>query len=201
MKTTFQLLALSAAVLPTMVHAQQVGTTKALAPLAGPQSTPAAGQSNIGFYGTDLGYTVKHNGNLRILFGDTQANNTGVPIAFGADDAQGTISLAAFPNGDAVDAFCAAHPAPAGKPSWQGAAPPVAFRTNLFGKTASMSVLRDGAPIDMGAFRAPTAAFSNVTDAAFAIFDRNVFTECSGGLNPTCSGGLTCDRGSRTRRR
>lgn len=78
MKTTFQLLALSAAVLPTlptMAHAQQVGTTKALAPLAGPQYTPAAGQSNIGFYGTDLGYTVKHNGNLRLLFGDTQANN------------------------------------------------------------------------------------------------------------------------------
>ena len=181
--------------LPLLAHAQSIVSTKALAPLAGPQYTPATGQSQIGFFGTDLGYTVKHNGNLRVLFGDTQANSLGFPIGLGADDAQGTISLAAFPNGDAVDAYVAAHPAPAGKPSWQAAAPPLTFRTNLFGFTDVMSVFRDGALLDMGSFRAPTAAFSNVTDAAFAIFDRSVFTECSGGLFPSCGTGLTCDRG------
>jgi hypothetical protein len=181
--------------MPALASAQSVGTTQTLAPLAGPQSTPAAGQAGIGFFGTDLGYTVKHNGALRILFGDTQANSLTFPIGVGADDAQGTISLSSFPNGAAVDAYVAAHPAPAGKPSWQAAAPPVVFRTNLLGFTAPMSVLRDGALLEMGVFRAPTAAFSNASDAAFAIFDRNVPTECSGGLFPSCSDGMTCDRG------
>jgi hypothetical protein len=57
---------------PALASAQSVGATQTLAPLAGPQSTPAAGQAGIGFFGADLGYTVKHNGALRILFGDTQ---------------------------------------------------------------------------------------------------------------------------------
>jgi hypothetical protein len=180
---------------PALAAAQSVGATQTLAPLAGPMSTPAAGQANIGFFGTDLGVTVKHNGNLRILFGDTQANSSAALIGLGADDAQGTISLSAFPNGAAVDSYVAAHPAPAGKPSWQAAAPPVVFRTNLFGFTAPISVLRDGVPLDMSSFRAPTAAFSNASDAAFAIFDRNTATECSGGFAPGCSDGMTCDRG------
>lgn len=183
--------------MPTWVHAQSVGPTTPLAPLAGPHYTPAAAQTNIGFYGTDLGYAVQHNGSIRILFGDTWADPYGT-IGWSTDDAQGTISLAAFPTGTAVDAYVAAQPAPVGKPSWHRAAPPVTFRTNLFGKTAPMQVLRNGMPLDMGAFRAPTGAFSNVTDAVFGIFDRNVFTECSGGSSPSCSNGLTCDTGMGT---
>lgn len=195
MKSLYRLLALSAAWLPAFVHAQNVGATTTLAPLAGPHYTPAAGQAAIGFYGTDLGYAVKHNGNLRVLFGDTWADANRAPIGWSTDDAQGTISLAAFPNGTAVDAYVTSHPAPAGKPSWHGAAPPLTFRTNLFGMTASMQVLRNGAPLDMGPFRAPTGVFSNVSDAVFGIFDRNVYTECSGGSSPSCSNGLTCDTG------
>jgi len=197
MKTLYRLLAWSAVLLPASLQAQTIApnATTVLAPLAGPSSTPAAGQENIGFWGTDLGYTVRHNGNLRILFGDTHADENGTLIGWGQDDAQGTISLAAFPSGDAVDAYIASHPAPAGGPTWHGAAPPVTFRTNLFGMTASMSVLRNGTPLDMSAFRAPTGAFSNEGNGAFATFARNVQTQCSGGSNPTCSGGLTCDRG------
>jgi hypothetical protein len=195
MKSLFQLLALGAALAPSIAYAQSIQSTTVLAPLAGPNYTPASGQSGIGFWGTDLGYTFKHNGNLRVLFGDTHADDAGTLIGWGQDDAQGTISLAAFPNGNAVDAYIASHPAPAGAPSWQSAAPPVTFRTNLFGTTAPMTVLRDGMPLDMAAFRAPTGAFSNAIDAAFGIFDRNVVTQCSGGFSPSCGGGLTCDRG------
>jgi hypothetical protein len=195
MNRLYRTLAITAVLfLPATLSAQNVGTTTVLAPLAGPNYTPAAGQSAIGFWGTDLGYTIKHNGNLRILFGDTHANDSGSLIGWGADDAQGTISLSAFPNGNAVDAYVASHPAPAGKASWRGAAPPVTFRTNLFGKTAPMAVFRDGALLEMTYFRAPTGAFSNAIDGAYAIFDRNIQTQCSGGSNPTCSGGLTCDR-------
>lgn len=189
---------------PGLVGAQTIGTTTVMAPLAGRLSTPASGQTNIGFYGTDLGYTFKHGTSIRVLFGDTWANNAAAPIGPTADDALGTISLAAFPDGDAVDSYVSTHPPGAGKLSWQAAAPPVTFRLNFFGKVAPMPVYRGGTAgtlLAMGTLRVPVAGFSNArsgsSGAAFALFHRSVATECSGATH-TCPNSFTCDTGMGT---
>jgi len=57
-------------------------STVVRAPLVGQLATPAPGQQNIGFYGTDLGYSMvvpdaAGNKQLRIVFGDTWATSQG----------------------------------------------------------------------------------------------------------------------------
>lgn len=116
-----------------------------LAPLAGQLSTPAPGQSDIGFWGTDMGFYFAHEGALFFLFGDTvQDSQSGAHIAPGpgeplADDALGLIclrhgplcpdSLPVFPTGQEVESYITAHPAPAGAPDWWAGGPPVNFAT------------------------------------------------------------------------
>ena len=180
---------------PPTVRVPMLGATQALAALQGRVSTPAAGQEDIGYLSTDLGHVVAHDGVLRVLFGDACADDACTPTDPTADDVQGEISLQDFPDGAAVDDYVAMHPAPSGEPSWQAAAPPVTMRVSAGGRVASIQVLRDGTPLYMGVFRAPTAAFSNGRDGMFALFARNVGMECSGGSEPTCEEGFTCDAG------
>jgi hypothetical protein len=181
--------------------AQTVSTPPAtLAPLAGRLYTPAIGQSNIGFYGTDLGYTVQVGNQLRILFGDSWANSSAAPVTSPAgssvdvaDDVQGWIDLNLFPSGNAVDLYVAAHPAPPGDYPWHAAAPPVTFQLNPLLTADPMTVYDGGVTgtaLPTGIGRTAVAAFNNGAAVAFGLFTRNVMQPCSGGA---CSTGYTCD--------
>jgi hypothetical protein len=180
-------------------------TTDKLAVLAGTLYTPAPGQGEIGFYGTDLGVAFEHHGELRILFGDTWRDATGALIGTARDDAEGVISLQAaaggFPDGDAVDAFVESQPvgAPLGaeEPWWRRAGPPVSMHVEA-GQAAPYELVRaadaDEALLDMGLGKAVVAAWSDGRDGAFAIFRRDVAIACSGGTSPSCEDGFECDR-------
>ncbi|HEX7481026.1 MAG TPA: hypothetical protein VF331_24700 [Polyangiales bacterium] len=185
-----------------LAHAQTVGSTQVLAPLAGALATPARGQQNIGFYGTDLDSITKHGQNLHILFGDTWSNNMGVPIGAIADDSVGDISLSTFPDGDSVETWISQHLPSEGVPSWHASAPPVTFRLNATGQVAPITLYRGGLSgtlLNTGLYRTAMASFSNAradsSGASFAIYWRDVTTECSGGTSPHCSVG-TCDTGT-----
>jgi hypothetical protein len=195
--------ALPLALLSSIGHAQSVGSTTVLAPFAGHMFTPASGQSSIGFWGTDLGFSVYDGTNLRFYFGDSWADSAGSSIdPINGDDTLGIVSGANFANGDAVDAYIASHPPGAGKLSWQAAAPPVKFQLNAFGAVAMSPLYRggiNGTFLPSGLGKTPLAAFANRLSGSargvFAIYERVRPTECSGGSNPTCSNGFTCDRG------
>jgi hypothetical protein len=172
--------------------AYRVETTQVLAPIQGRLATPAPGQADIANYGTDLGFPVVQGSTLRLLFGDTWPDTSGPIIGTTADDTVGDISLTQFPTGDSVEQYVFAHPPKAGQLSYQRGGPPLKMAVGSDGKAAPIVVTRDGRAIDMGAFKTPTAVFSNARGATFALFSRVVLTPCSGG---TCSTGLTCDTG------
>jgi hypothetical protein len=69
-----------AVIWPAFAQAQTVVENQIVAPLAGRMYTPANTQSPNNFYGTDLGITFKHKGQLRILFGDTTSDGCGTRI-------------------------------------------------------------------------------------------------------------------------
>lgn len=190
---------------PGGASAQTVLSTSVRAPLVGRLATPAAGQANIGFYGTDLGFTMKHEGQLRILFGDTWANATGIGVDPATDDTQGMICLQAsgcpagvpvFPNGDAVDLYIDLHPPAFGELSWQREGPPVVFPVSQ-GKVAPIKLFRgpNHTALVSGPFLTPGAAFSNARtggdSAAYALFGQPGNMACTAAH--TCAGGLTCD--------
>ncbi len=77
---------------PLAASAQVASPPVIVGTLAGPGSTPV--DPNVGFFGTDLGWTVEHKGELRILFGDTDDafNSVCLPQLFN-DDSQGTLPL------------------------------------------------------------------------------------------------------------
>lgn len=197
----------------THADAQSLPTSPStvLAPLAGRHYTPAPGQATIGFYGTDLGFTFKHEGQLRVLFGDTWANANGTGIGPLGDDSQGAICLSAtncpggagaptFADGDQLISYVNAHPPAAGELPWQKDGPPLYFRTNAFGLVAPLPVYRGNSTLlTMGPGRTPVAGFSNAktgqSSAAFGIFFRNVALQCSGGLFPSCPDSFSCDLG------
>jgi hypothetical protein len=178
---------LAGATLASTAWAQSVvlPATK-LAPLAGAYYTPALGQASIGFHGTDLGWTFKHGNELRVLFGDSWADSNGTAIGPIGDDAQGVIDLTAFPRGNSVDAYVAAHPPLPGDFPWHAAGPPLTFRLNAFLKVAPMPVYDGGCCtnlLKMGLGRTPLTGFSNGSTGAFALFAREVVIPC----NSTCS--------------
>ncbi len=65
---------------PALVRAQTVVENQIVAPLAGRMYTPPSFQPPVDFYGTDLGFTFKHKGQLRILFGETTSDTCGTRI-------------------------------------------------------------------------------------------------------------------------
>lgn len=168
-----------------------IGETRVLAPLAGRQYTPPADQLNIGFHGTDLGFSVKHQGALYFLFGDTWSTPQGRTIDPFSDDTQAQISLVDFPNGAAVDAWVDAHAAPAGQPPWTAAGPPLRFITDA-GAIAPLRLLRDGVQQSLGLGRTPIAAWSNGSDGLFALFLRLQPLPCAV-AEPVCPDGFSCD--------
>ena len=188
--------------LPLGSQAQRIPdeATTIIAPLAGRLATPAPGQDISRRFAPDLGLTDIHDGELRIVFGDVILLRDGDPISIVRDDVQGRISLADFPDGDAVDAYVAAHPPAEGQASWQHQAPPVFYQLTTLGLASTITLFEGGAAgraLNTGLFKAPLAAFSNarVGDASgfFTIYARSVPTQCSGGESPSCDEGLECD--------
>ncbi len=90
-------LARIALLLPVLMAAPAPGQVASppqiLGPLVGPGSATA--QPGLAFFGTDLGWTVEHKGELRILFGDTDDVYNAVCFPqLHNDDSQGTMPLA-----------------------------------------------------------------------------------------------------------
>jgi hypothetical protein len=204
MKTGLALACAALALIPcAAAQAQTVnpGSTSALAPLASPQYTPAAGQAAIGFYGTDLGITLKHEGQLRILFGDSWAGPLMPSIGPLGDDCQGAICLQAsgcplggvpLADGDAVQAFTGLS----GR-FFNRHGPPLVFRLNAFGLVAPLPVYAGsafGTLLDMGPLKTPGAAFSNAktgsASGAFALFLRPEAIACT----TSCANGFVCEK-------
>jgi hypothetical protein len=174
-----------------------IGATTVLATLAGRMYTPPSDQTNIGFYGTDLGMSVAHHGGLQFLFGDTWSNAQGVMINPDNDDTQGQISLADFPDGDAVDRFVTAHPASSGQLPWQSAGPPLEFLTKN-GRITPLVPYRDGMALSLAVGRTPVAAWSDGRDGLYALFLRQTALPCASPSSPTCPDGFVCDTGMGT---
>jgi hypothetical protein len=203
MKCTGIVLGLIAALIGSPALAQNVMSSESrpLAPLAGPNYTPALGQWFIGFYGTDLGFTMKHAGQLRIVFGDSWAGPLIPTIGLIGDDSQGTICLSLLgcpfggfplPSGEAVEDFVGSGGSFFNRPG-----PPLVFRTSL-GSVAPIDVFAGGAgflelPLAMRPGRTPVTVFSNgksgLASGAFALFSRGEAVSCTG----SCSEGWTCD--------
>ncbi|MET0340004.1 MAG: hypothetical protein ABW252_03345 [Polyangiales bacterium] len=172
-----------------------LGTTRAIAAMAGRFSTPASNQSRVRFYGTDLGWAFPHGDELWMLFGDSWSSAQGFPLSFDADDAMGKISLRDFPDGDAVERWVAAHPSPDPRAPWRAAAPPVELVVDSADRVAPLRPARNGHELWSGEWLVPVAGFSNQRrDAgrgAFGIFFRNEPMQCS--LKGGCDGGFKCD--------
>lgn len=203
---------------PGVAQAQTVDLSRSgpIAPLAGQMSTPAWYQTDIGFWGTDMGFLFKHKDALWIAFGDTVADKTtGAHITPPAgnppgDDALGAICLQSsancplfvpwFTTGDDVDNYIASLPPGPGEKSWQADGPPVLFHTYTQGSTdrvLPISVYNGGIN---GSRRSeivpiPGPGFSNyktgTASAAFVTFNGPI-ARCGWG----CPTGFTCTASS-----
>ena len=94
--TMVRRLACAALLLPVLAAApgwsQIASPPQILGPLVGPGSIKP--QPDLAFFGTDLGWTVEHQGQLRILFGDTDDVFNAVCFPqLHNDDSQGTMPL------------------------------------------------------------------------------------------------------------
>ena len=188
------------------VHAQSFKhDSEPIATVVGRYASPE--RKAAGVYGTDLGWTFAHEGRLWVLFGDTWQDDVegqrdmGVLDSGGefaiADDALGFVSLAAFPDGHAVEAFVAAHPSASGI-DWRAASPSITFArlnavsTNLAGPLRPMH--GESAMWSLPA-QTPVTGFSNARQGAqsgaFAIFFQNEKLLC-GNSGRTCDNGYQC---------
>jgi len=188
------------------------------APLVGQLATPAPGQQNIGFYGTDLGYSMvvpdaAGNKQLRIVFGDTWATAQGAitpagGVPLGSDDTQGSICMTSpcpggvhpLPTGDAVDAFVNGGAAASGRPSWAHPGPPIFMQTNTSGMVDPIQVYRggvNGTLLNMGPLHTPVSVFFNglagANAGAFGLFLRSDYLKATIGPPSACTGGFFSD--------
>jgi len=124
---------------PLAASAQVASPPVVIGTLAGPGSTPA--DPNVAFFGTDLGWTVEHKGELRIFFGDTDSvfNSVCFPMLFN-DDSQGRLPLKR-PDG----------------------VPPLVMDTQPGDPTAlqRLIVVRKGESLQMGYGQVPVSAYSD----------------------------------------
>ncbi len=90
---------------PQVIDSEFLGPfTGADAPLDPANVTP----ENIGYYGTDLGWSYEHDGQIHFMFGDTWSTESYAPINGKEsplhDDVFGTVSLAEWPDGSRIKA-------------------------------------------------------------------------------------------------
>jgi hypothetical protein len=129
------------------------------------------------YYGTDLGFTYEHQGNIVFLFGDTWATEAYAPIeaSTGArfDDGIGSIRMADWTEPSAIS--------PDNIPA-----------IKLMQKPGSneMSAMDPGHAMDLG--KTPMHGFSNGRDE-FAIFNITKSQGCA--ADADCGDGLGCDTG------
>jgi hypothetical protein len=153
-------------VLASAVHARIAATSVVLGTLAGPGGAPAP--AGVQFYGTDLGWTFEHEGQLLVLFGDTWPYaRFPCDVVPENDDCQATLPMAP----------------PAG-------VPPLTFltRADAPDELDPIRVFRGPQSLDMGFGRTPVAGFSDGTDA-FGLFIRPEYVPCAG---PVRRGKVTC---------
>lgn len=157
-----------------------VRSTEVLGPFTG-HGAPLHGDNErperIAYYGTDLGFSYTHHGQIHFLFGDTWATEAYAPIEASTggrfDDGFGTIELDDWPDA----AIISADDLPRIK---LGQAP----------DGVEMSAINPGQAMDLG--KTPMAAFSN-GEREFAIFNLTKPQGCH--TDDDCRNGLRCDTG------
>jgi hypothetical protein len=166
--------------------------TVALAPLAGPHQRRTAGQEDLAFYGTDLGYTAHHGGALHIVFGDTHASE--IRDYPPNDDAFGTLAFDMCPAGDEVDRFVA-QSAAQDAPWWEHAGPELTFATSEPDVLARVHLEQDGRQLSLSALQTPISVISDGADRLIAMFQRSEPAACSADDRGDCPDDLECDTG------
>lgn len=131
----------------------------------------------IRYYGTDLGFSYVHDGQIQFLFGDTWGTETYEPIETSTgprfDDGFGSIALDAYPD-----------------PGLITSANMPLIKLGQNPGTTEMSAMNPGHAMDLG--KTPMAGFSNGSEE-FAIFN---ITKPLGCLSSDdCSNGLSCATG------
>jgi len=129
------------------------------------------------YYGTDLGFTYEHNGDIHILFGDSWATEAYAPIEASTgskfDDAFGTIRLADWADSSKISS---------------SNIPLIRIGQNA--GTSEASAMNPGHAMDLG--KTPMHGFSNGTDQ-FAIFNSTKPRGCT--TDDQCGHGQSCDIG------
>ena len=129
--------------------------------LVGP-NVPKA-QPGLAFWGTDLGWTVEHKGELQILFGDT-------------DDTFDSVCRGQLQNDDSEGVIPLQRPATG--------VPPVTFLTELDHPDVlqRLFVFRNGESLQMGYGQVPVGAYSDGRDLV-AIMGRGGTIPCKPGVS------------------
>jgi hypothetical protein len=131
----------------------------------------------IKYYGTDLGWSYEHGGQIHFLFGDTAATEKGELIEASSkgvyDDSFGTISLAEWPDPTRIT---------------RTNIPPIYLGQNA--GTTEVSAINPGHALE--SFKTPVGGFSNGTDQ-FGIFYTGKPQGCR--VDADCSNTLVCDTG------
>jgi hypothetical protein len=157
-----------------------VGETTVLGPFTGEGATLHPDNVSpipILYYGTDLGFTYEHQGQLHILFGDTMATEDGEPIEATTgrkfEDSFGTINMAEWSN-----------------PAEFSAENIPVIRLGQNPGTNETSAIDPGHALE--GFKTPVGGFSNGS-REFGVF----FTFKPEGCrkDDDCSGGMQCDAG------
>lgn len=131
----------------------------------------------IEYYGTDLGFSYEHQGQLQFLFGDTWATEAYAPIQKSTgsryDDTFGTVDLGVYADAGRI--------APDNIPL---------IRLGQNPGTSEASAINPGATMDLG--KTPMAGFSSGA-REFGIFNLTKPRGCR--VDAECGNGLTCDTG------
>lgn len=131
----------------------------------------------IEYYGTDLGFSYEHSGQLHFLFGDTWATEAYAPIEASTgsryDDGFGVIALSDWPD-----------------PSLISSSNIPLMKMGQNPGTAEMSAMNPGHAMDLG--KTPMTGFSN-GEYQFAIFNVTKPQGCA--KDSDCGGHLSCDTG------
>jgi hypothetical protein len=164
---------------PPVARIPTVGETTILGPFTGhdaPLHPDNLSPHRLAYYGTDLGFSYEHQGQIHFLFGDTAATEKGGPIEASSkglyDDSFGMIAVADWPDPSKIT------------PS---NLPPIRLGQNA--GTTEMSAINVGRPME--GFKTPVGGFSNGADQ-YGLF---YFSKLQGCRTDGDCGGSSCDTG------
>jgi hypothetical protein len=158
----------------TAAHAELIASrTTVLGPFTGHHAPlhPDNSRAAIEYYGTDLGWSYVHDGQLHFLFGDTWKNERGEPIDRTLDDAFGVIDLHKWPDGSRISST---------------AIPLLKLATRA--GTSQLAPLDTSIPAE--GLKTPVGGFSS-GEREFAIFITGKPQACK--VDADCSSGFTCE--------